>query len=261
MRIFGLIAVGFWLTMMTLLVKRDVLPAFGRRGDPGYRTLLLKKSNMEETTMGIYVGEQKIGFAHEVIRPNADGGYSVSSETELDGARLGLASLISFRSNTSIDAAFRLAAFDLSARVLGVEATVRGTVVDDVLVISTEGVSATGIPQSGPAEEKRLQLDGPMTLSTGLSPFTGMPELEVGKEWTIISVNPLDAARGTLATESRRAHVEKKEFIEWEGERVETFVVKVETRQAFARECTAWITKEGEILKQRVGMIEMRLER
>lgn len=256
MRLFGLVAIGFWLTMMTLLVKRDVLPAFGRRGDPGYRTLLLDMHNMEETTMGIYVGEQKIGFAREVIRPDADGGYTISNETELDGERLGLASVMTFRSNTNIDAAFHLASFDLSARVLGVEASVRGTVVEDVLVIRSEGMTATGQP-----EEKRIQLDGPMTLSTGLSPFTGMPHLEVGKEWTIINVDPISASRGTLATESRRAHVEKKETIEWEGRQVETYVVKIETRQAFARECTAWITKEGEILRQRVGLIEMRRER
>ncbi|MEK7867551.1 MAG: hypothetical protein AAB434_12800 [Planctomycetota bacterium] len=261
MRLFGLIAVGFWLTMMTLLVKEDVLPAFGRRGDPGYRTLLLKKQNYEETTMGIYVGEQKIGFAHEVIRPNSDGGYVTSNETDLDGGRLGVDSKILFRSNTTIDAAFRLAAFDLSASVFGAEASVRGTVFEDVLIISTEGLSATGIPKSGASEEKRIPLDGPMTLSTGLSPFTGMPELEVGKEWTIVTVDPIEAAFGSLSTQSRRAHVEKKETITWEGTQVETFVVKVETRQRFARECTAWITKDGEILKQRVGLIEMRLER
>ncbi len=256
MRLFGLIAIGFWLTMMTLLVKRDVLPAFGRRGDPGYRTLLLNMQSMEETTMGIYLGEQKIGFSHEVIRPNSDGGYVVSSETDLDGERLGLASVMTFRSNTNIDASFHLASFDLSARVLGVEASVRGTAVEDELVIRTEGLGS-----STQAEEKRIPLDGPMTLSTGLSPFTGMPELAVGKEWTIVTVDPMAAARGGLSTESRRAHVEKMETIEWEGEQVETFVVKIEMRQALARECTAWISREGKILKQRVGLIEMRLER
>lgn len=257
MRLFGLIAVGFWLTMMTLLVIRDVLPAFGRRGDPGYRTLLLKKQEMEESWMGIYVGDRKIGSAHEVIRPHSDGGYQVTSETELDGERLGVPSPITFRSSTRIDDAFRLASFDLSANVLGAEANVRGTVIDDTLVITTEGMSTSGQP-----EEKRITLDGPMTLSTGLSPFTGMPELEVGKEWTIVSVNPLGAALGgVLSTESRRAHVEKKETIEWEGKQVETFVVKVEMRQAFSREAMAWITKDGEILKQRVGIVEMRLER
>lgn len=257
MRLFGLIAVGFWLTMMTLLVKRDVLPAFGRRGDPDYRRLLLGKQEMEETTMGIYVSDQWIGSAREWIRPNPDGGYQVSSETELNGDRLGLKkSLLSFRSITNIDEAFHLASFEMTAQGLGMDASVRGTVFEDVLIISTEGVSATGR-----AEEKRIQLDGPMTLSTGLSPFAGMPELEVGKEWTIVSLDPIEAARGSLSTTSRRARVEKQEVIEFEGKAVETFVVTVGMHTFIAREATAWITKEGDILKQRVGPIEMRLER
>ncbi len=256
MRLFGLIAIGFWLTMMTLLVKRDVLPAFGRRGDPGYRALLMGRQGMDETHMGIFIGEQKIGYAHEVIRPNADGGYQITEETEFNGSKLGLEALMTFRSTTNIDAAFRLASFEMNARILGSEASVKGTVVEDELVVTIGGILA-----NGQHEEKRISMDGPMTLSTGISPFTEMPELEVGKEWTIVSVNPLDAARGSLTTEMRRARVESKEKILWEDVPTEVYVVKIESHQAFARECTAWITRDGTILKQRVGILEMRRER
>lgn len=259
MRLFGLVAIGFWLTMMTLLVKRDVLPAFGRRSDPGYRALLLGKQDVEETHMGIFIGEQRIGEAKEMIRPNAtDGGYQITEDTTFDGSRLGVGELMTLRSTTNIDAAFRLASFDMSARVLDREGSVRGTVVDDELVVTIGGFLA-----NGRSEERRIALDGPMTLSTGISPFSEMPELAVGKEWTIVSVsiNPLDAARGSLTTESRRAHVESREMMRWEGKETEVFVVKIESHQAFARECTAWITREGDILKQRVGILEMRREK
>lgn len=256
MRLFGLIATGFWLTMMTLLVKRDVLPAFGRRGDPDYRRLLSGIQDMRETRMGIYVAEQKLGCAHEVIRPNPDGGYHISSDTELDARFLGEKSLVTFRSNTHIDGGFKLAFFDLSAVVLGVEASVRGSVIGDELVIRTEGIGA-----EGRVEEKRIKLDGPMTLSTGLSPFTGMPDLSVGKEWTIVTVDPVSAMRGEISTQRSRARVEKTEVVEWEGEQIEAFVVNVKMRSAFAPECTAWITRDGRILRQRVGVMEWRLER
>ncbi len=241
-RAIGVLIVGFWLTMMTLLVQRDVVPLLTAGRPPSYKTLLQHRLRSERYRMGVWWGGRRIGSSATAIHPSGDGSYTLDNDTDLATPFPGLEH-VSLSSHTRIGRAYNLLDFTTKIETGDLSGKIDALVVGDRLRI-VFGVGSNRVVHEVP-------YDAGGTFSNGLSPFVQMPDLTVGKEWTITSVNPL-----TGQAESGLARVMEMEKLAWEGEEVETFRV-VLTKGT--QEAASWIDREGRILKEEVPFMSSKL--
>lgn len=244
----------FWLVMSGLLVEREILPGLRQEQDPSYEALLAHRLTAEDTHTGIFVFGHRIGEAHTTIRPEVDGTYCITSFTKIHAGTPGPGSVVpeglTIQSTSLVDFRYRLKKTTVSiVSGDGGKATIRGIVDNDELDLVTDLGG-----QEGPRHE-RVPYPGHGTASNGLSPFISMPNLTVGKEWDIESINPL-----TQQVQKTRARVTELEEIRWNDRRVECFLV---TARVGPGEAKAWIDKAGRILREEPfpGLVMIREEK
>lgn len=242
-RLIGAIVIGFWLVMMSLLVWKDLVPQWSVSQPPSYKTMLEHRLQAEKYRMVIWWGDRQLGTSGTSIEPEIDGSYTIENDTDLTTPFPGMGNL-SLRSRTRVGNDYQLREF--TTRVVTGELTADGTaeVVRDRLLLSFRVGKGEWIKHEVPYQ-------GTGTFSNGLSPFIQMPDLTVGKEWTIYSINPL-----TGQADTGLARVQEIEKLAWQGEEVETFRVTVTQGK---QEATSWLDRKGRILKEEVPFMSSKL--
>lgn len=242
-RCIGAFIVGFWLVMMSLLVWWDLIPQWRVNQPPSYKTMLEHRLQAEKYRMGIWWGDRRLGASGTTIEPETDGSYTIENDTDLATTFPGLAHL-TLRSRTRIGNDYRLHNSSTDIRAGEFEGNMSAEVVGKRLKIKFQLAGADSFEHEVPYESAG-------TFSNGLSPFIQMPDLTVGKEWTIYAMNPL-----TGQAETGLARVQEIETIAWQGLDVETFrVTMTQARQ----EATSWIDRQGHILKEEVPFLSSKL--
>lgn len=242
-RFLGIIITGFWLTMMVLLVRRDLVPMWTASRPPSYKTLFEQRLQADSYRMGVWFSGNRIGVSRTRLQPDHDMSYMLENDTALSTPLPGLQQ-VEILSQTRIGRDYRLR--DFSSRIKSGElvgkifATVDGNWLQIDMRLNGEQ-----------AMDRRVPYDPGGTFSNGLSPFVQMPDLAVGKEWTIHSINPF-----TGASETGTARVVELETIPWEGQEVEVFRVVLTSERA---EATSWLDREGKILKEEVPFLNSKL--
>lgn len=241
-RLLGFVIVAFWAVMMILLVLRDLVPQWTASQPPSYQTLLRHKLQPERYRMGVFWGDRLLGTSATTIEPELDGSYSLENDTALNTPFPGLEDLtIVSRTRIGKDYELReftttLASGDLTGKLFG-------------------QVDGNRLHMEFRLGDNKMERDVPYvpggTFSNGLSPFVQMPELSVGKEWTICAVNPM-----TGQVETGTARVIELEHIEWQGQTVDAWRVALAQGQ---QEATSWIDREGRILREEIQFMSSRL--
>ena len=237
-----LVALGvtaFWATMMGALVKREVLPAWATSTPVGYASLLGPEELLRQSRMGIYLRGIRLGHADTTVQRNAGSGLDLVSRVMLSLEGLPVPILGELREiKTSlivrVDANKAIDSFSLTVRQ-PMFIAVNGEVIGDKLRMITQY-------EDGTSSEKTVPFDASRIMSSSFSPFVGMRNLKVGKEWHVWSFNPLN--RGMTQV---KVTVTSKEKTTFNGETVDVFVL---TAAHGAMQVKSWVTPDGEVLRQ-----------
>ncbi len=243
-RLLGILIPGFWVIMMFLLVRRDLIPMWTASRPPSYKTLLERRLQAESYRMGVWWSGNKLGVSRTRIEPShGDLTYGLENHTTLNTPFPGLND-VEIRSQTRVGRDYQLRDFTSTLRTGELTGKVFAQVEGNWLRVEMR-------VNGEQAMTHRVPYDAGGTFSNGLSPFVQMPDLTVGKEWTIHSVNPLNGG-----TESGTARVVELETLAWEGEEVEVFRVVLTSERA---EATSWIDRTGRILKEEIPFLNSKL--
>jgi hypothetical protein len=194
--------------------------------------------------MGIYLFSKKLGYTRTTITRREDNYYQIANVTRIDqmpvGRKVPIKPDVEVSGYTLIDQDYRLHSFDFSmnSKIMGLKQRIQGEVIgNEIEVLFSDGRKNT---------VTRRPFDQNVMVSHGFSPFSAMPHLRVGKEWSVSMINPL-----TLKVESVRAKVELETTIEWQGEEHKVFEVALDYQKFRPK---AWITPDGVILKEEIMM-------
>jgi len=226
--------IAFWAVMTFIYIKNEVAPSLPAHSQPSYETLLKNKTVISQTKMGIFFGGARIGFTTTKIEPADMGSFKISNSTKIRLPHIPAGNDIDMRGHTIISAKYRLDSFEFKVTSSLVNYAVKGNVTGNDIAIE--------IFDGRETKRHRMQNIPEATLSNGFSPFLSMPNLTVGKEWTIHLFNPLSAG-----VEKARAFVEQKTILEIDDKAYDVYEVVIDYKGFKPR---AWITQEGEILKE-----------
>ena len=257
--------VVFWANSMRLLIGREVLPAVREAAEAAqglrYADYRRDISGPTRISMVILMSRKRadkpvdvpVGTLLREVRPSGPDGLRITTTVNLDvgsvipGGALGPSLPTKTVSRTHV-ARGRLVTMSMDTSVRGnrkpwVQAT--GRVVGDKLNLFI---------RTGSSEvRKAIPFDPKYLLDSSASPLSGLPELRVGKRWTIRSLNVL---AGKVI--SMQARVTRREDILWLDEELSCHVVEIGEGSL---KSVAWVDDMRRIVKYKVMAFTFLLQR
>jgi hypothetical protein len=220
----------FWVVMMSMLIERTYLrPASVIALD----VVTEEGIRAGDEWFGIYQQDRKIGHAHTQTGIEGDA-YHLFEESEMDVLALERVQRVSTVINTYTTRTFQLKYFDFKLRSGLSTMDIKGAVVGKQLVID--------IITAGETRKESFRLKEPVYLTPNIRPAVVRLGLEPGKRYRFPLFNP-----ATMSTEDAFVTVEAKETIKVGDTDLAVYKLK-ESFQGM--EATAWITQEGETIKE-----------
>jgi hypothetical protein len=182
---------------------------------------------------GIYQQGRKIGYAHTQTGIEGDA-YHLFEESEMDVLALEHVQRVGTVINAYTTRTFQLKYFDFKLRSGPSTMDIKGAVVGKQLVID--------IVTAGNTRKESFRLKEPIYLTPNIRPAVVRLGLEPGKRYRFPLFNP-----ATLSTEDAYVTVDAKETIKVGDTDLAVYKLK-ESFQGM--EATAWITQEGETIKE-----------
>ena len=252
---------GFWLVMMALLFRREILPGLALAwretdADQTYEALINATHRTRTARMGIYwptlgnrVGTttttiRRIGDSHQIstltnISVGVLGKLFLLSEDPAGAGDVAPDTAITVTSRALIGPKFQLVSFAAAAttspralRLMSIRARTAG----GKLLVTVED-------QAGRITTREVPYDPSSALSQSFSVASSPGGLQVGKRWQVRMLNPLKGSYETAVAE-----VARRTTLEWNGAPHDVFVV--ETAWGLSK-AIAWVTPDGEVLRQR----------
>jgi hypothetical protein len=224
--------------MMGGLVYREWQARQSPAHRTGYAAVLGSRFLNTERQMGIFHNGERVGMTRTAYRFR-EGRYEIDSYTRFTLPLLG-GRPASIRALMMIDSEFKLqrvrgwlALPVLDAENVEFEGVVAGETMEVAFRHRDEEIFRT-----------TMRFAGEEMLADVFSPLAAMPQLSVGKTWQIRMFNPL-----SKTFEMATAVVEAHTTITIEGTEYRVFQTKVSGRSI---EATAWLTPEGEVVRQMV---------
>jgi hypothetical protein len=242
---------AFWLIMMTLLVQREIMPAYEAAREeantPGYARIkeLAEKGYSEQ--MGIYLGERRIGFTRASIRdlPEEDA-VRMDNTTQIrlnvpvggliPGAPGGGLDLkLNFTANVGEAGlqTFRLDVFSEGGSAP--LAILDGQQIGDVLRVK--------VHQGEETRTEQVPFRSTSLLGNDMGPMVLPAKLEPGVKWPMRSLDPT-----TYTVRTAWATVKARETITVEGRDIAAYLITIPYGTS---EFKVWATKDGEVIKQK----------
>lgn len=238
-RIALILSTAFWLVMMFLLFKADVLPDYVVSEGSTYEDIVREIDTPIVREMAVFQGDVEVGTSSTAIIPEADGTYTIDNSTKLT-VNLGvIQSNVQSILKVTLDTNRQLDRFYMKLHMGGKGADVIGVRDGDFLRLT--------IKLDGTHFEQALPYDKSM-VSSYFNPFGLGGRLKEGQSWRTKFLDPL-AQRVTVA----EITVEGKEVIELsltgDGalKKYEAYKVVMNWGTSQIR---AWATAEGVVLKE-----------
>lgn len=244
-RLFGAAIVLLWISAMTALFVRDIWPVISAQDVPPITGEELAALDERKHQFAIYQkqsqhGHRRIGTAwHEVNHGPAL--TSMTSNVLIDG--ISMIPVARIQSRTDYDDQGQLDSFRLD--VYGIPMTrihIHG---------ERRGIYFPVDLQLGPLNRQtNLKLSGSRMIGESIQPFSVLPDLEIGQSWRMQVLDPMSAILNRDARfTSVVARVTDRQLIDFDGDRIECFVVKTIPEQV-----TAWVDERGRVLRQSTRM-------
>jgi hypothetical protein len=274
-RWYNLAVVLLWLSTMSWLIGRKLMPALWVGDPPDSATILAATQAEPLVGWTLLLDDRPVGWALNLVNMVPQGLTELHSRvhfSELPFSRsvpswfrqlLGPAIQVpgtlqvEFDSTLVFDAFGHLSRFNSAARFLPSapnDAVVRlqGTIDGARLALTIRAGAVT--------DDVSLTISGKTLLSDAMSPQTRLPGLREGQSWTMEVYSPLHPPSPENPLEILHARVERKESISWNGGTVPTWLVVYRSDSAAATHTDAkpvarlWVRADGTVLKQEVGL-------
>ena len=202
---------------------------------------------IQEEWMGIYSGEDKVGYSHTVVKGTEN--LEISEETKLRLTVLGTNREVEIKSNYVLNG-YLVESFDFSMRAGQANIKAHGKRVGNELKIQTSSVSG------------KTNVDFPLTdkplVSAVLFKWLGEQRPETGKKYEVPIFDPTLVLAGA-EPENLKATliIEGEKLIEIPAGSFKTHVV----RMLFAgSKSQVWVTEEGDVIKESssIGLVSLR---
>jgi hypothetical protein len=230
MRIIKAVILLFWVVMMSMLIERTYLrPASVVALD----VVTEEGIRAGDEWFGIYQQDRKIGHAHTHTGIEGDAVH-LFEESEMDVLALEHVQRVSTVINAYTTRTFQLKYFDFKLRSGPSTMDIKGAVVGKQLVID--------IVTAGQTRKESIRLKEPIYLTPNIRPAVVRLGLEPGKRYRFPLFNP-----ATMSTEDAYVTVDARETIKVGNTDLAVYKLK-ESFQGM--EATAWITQEGETIKE-----------
>ncbi len=219
-----------WLVLFGILIERTYLRpssviALDVIAEEGIRA--------SDEWSGIYQHGSKIGYAHSVVKREADA-YHLIHESELDVLLLGSIQRVRTKIDSYTTLNFLLKYFNFTLESPNSSMEIKGAVLGKKLMLD--------ILTAGQTRKEQIILTEPPYLSPNIKPALVLMGLEPGRKYRFPLFNP-----ATLNTEDASISVEAKEKIKVGDAEQSVYKLK-ETYQGM--EAFSWITEEGETIKE-----------
>ncbi len=266
-RWYNVAVIVLWLSTMSWLMARKVLPPLLVGEPPGYDRII--EAQRREPLVGwrMALGGRPLGWALSTTSPLPSGSTEICSRVHFDAIPLrditpdwlhplfGLLERatptleMDVQSTLTIDALHRLSRFESAVRFdpLDDPIKLRGTIDGSQLKLAV----FTG--DSWHASE--MHFPHGALLGSAFSPQTQLPGLRAGQTWTVPAYSPL---RPRNPVEILQATVEGTEPTDWGGRTEETWLVVYRSDPGVAIGHDArprgrlWVRRDGTVLKQQV---------
>jgi hypothetical protein len=240
--------VAFWVVMMSLLVRQEVLPALRMGAPASYRSILGGERRPKIVRMGIYAFDRRLGTSLSAVLPQRDGSTRVTNQTEISlgflpagageaGARLMPLTTVRSESDAWVSPLFRLQSFSLKVKSALFAIDMRGVVEGEELIFT--------VWSGGEAHTARIPFDPEMPIMDSIDPVWASGKLQVGRQWGINLLDPRDL---TL-TQALVEVVGERERV-WQGKPVRAYLLRVTYEGS---EFEAEVTGDGELLRQTIS--------
>ena len=243
--------VAFWLHSMHEALRLEIAstPRDVRVGRASYEILLARALLRDPVQyLGIYQGDRRVGHSRTEVRP-VNTRYLLRNQTAFAPRLLTVSLPTEAESEVLIGPDFLIERFTCSVNMAGnsFAAKFEGEVEGNDLRVTA------WLPMA--PEPRTYRFSRELTLFNGISPFVGVPRLEVGEEWTIQGLDVSSFGEGSLGPDAFRpriltARVLRRETIPWERQPVEVWVTGLveDPADPFKRRAQAWIDADGRVL-------------
>jgi hypothetical protein len=274
-RRFEVAVIVLWLSAMSWLVTKKVLPPLLVGQPPNYRTILQAQQSEPPVGWTMNFKGRQLGWAVCDTFPMPDGLTEVRSRVHFDSLPLGemmpgwfrvLMRLIEqpiselkmdTRSVLTIDSLGRLWSFESKVRLDPIQevVTLRGKVEENRLTLSFHS--------GGLSYENPGYIPANALLGDALSPQTQLPGLRQGQTWTFRAFSPLRPPKAPL--EVLQATVEGLQQITWNGHAEEVWLVVYRSDPGLglgsdkSPRGRLWVRRDGTVLKQQVTVFDSKM--
>jgi len=239
MKIAGIILTIFWLSMMGLLIYKEVIQpqSFIFAPERGKSPKGFFKLPFRREWMGIYYRDKKVGFSYTTISPeilNDEEGYNITNRTKLFLTMAGEEYNLNLEGFSFVDSLYRLKKFEMRVTSGEYRIGIKGECQRNKLLVS--------VKSAGNVFHKEIDIKEEVLLANTLTPFYVLPSLYPGRRFTVNLIDPL-----TLSIGKAEVTVGEKEEYFFKGEMREVMPVEVRYHGVSSR---ALITEGGEILRE-----------
>jgi len=239
-RVFFWTSTAFWLVMMALLFRSDILPSYLVGDSTGYRAVIGDAEAPVVREMAVYDKEgQEVGVSQTAITPSPDGTYAISNVTSIE-LRLGMVlSRVTALLDVRLDSRKELTNLTLDVNALGARASATGVREGDKLKLKAT--------LNGQPFEQELPYENGL-ISSYFEPFSLGSRLKVGQVWHTRILDPLSQKFTTA--EIRVVGRETIELSLRKGEPkqpIDTYKVVMDWGTT---RISAWATDKGVVLKE-----------
>ena len=275
-RWYSIAVIGLWLSSMTWLVVRKVLPPLVIGEPPSYATVVDTAGPQPPVGWDLAWDGRRLGWAVNTMRKQIDQTTEIRSHIHFEklplqrwlplwlrpmlAAGSGRAAMEA-ESNMTIDPLGRLSEFDSALRLHPFQSLVRvrGWLDGNKLRLSIRVADFAADPE--------VSLPPGASLADSLAPQVRLPGLWVGQTWTVSSYspmnflsNPIGFLEGQNPLEVLQARVEKLVPFLWHGQREHVWLVVYSKDGGLnswsspaATICNQlWVRRDGTILRQEV---------
>jgi hypothetical protein len=177
------LAMAFWVVMMTLLIRVDILPDYQVEENPGYRDVVKHVDAPVTRAMAVFQGDEEVGTSHTVITPASDGSVKITNFTSLAVHIAVFESRVNAVLDVTIDPNHELDKLDLTVSSGDKHANVKGRRRGDRVFLDAD------LNGNRFAEEIPYQSG---MISSYFEPFGFGAELKVGQKWHTRLLDPLE---------------------------------------------------------------------
>jgi len=274
-RVFAVGVVLFWLSTMSWLLARKVLPPL-LVGDPP-KTLAALARGKDTRPIGWHVrlNDSRLGWALSTTKALPDGGTQINGRVHFERLNWNptLPSWLGRMAKLVEEPTWKGLSLEATSAVMvnaqgalqSFRSTVRFQPLPNVidLVGSIDGGRLFLRLQSGDfAYETSMPLASTASVEDGLTPQTKLPGLKLGQRWTIPIYSPLKPPTSPL--EILEATVSAADPIVWDGEAQDCWLVTYRTESGggwsdAAPRGRVWVRHDGEVLRQEVTLLDATL--